>query len=151
MFPHTTFSFYFINTVLSKFVLFIDNYNHNYFHFFFSDGPDSLKIEPYKKKVNITEGDRLGPFTCTADCNPQCVIKWNNKTDEGLGTQSHKSILSIKNIKRINSGTYYCNAVHTKDITRYKEKDMVVNVHCEYINQLVSFFIRYIDTHVKYM
>nr|XP_022307479.1 uncharacterized protein LOC111113475 [Crassostrea virginica] len=46
--------------------------------------PDKLKIFPEPRlnindKLTVKEGDYIGPYTCTADCNPPCDITWKYK------------------------------------------------------------------------
>ncbi|XP_078330709.1 neural cell adhesion molecule 2-like [Crassostrea virginica] len=42
--------------------------------------PDKLKILPEPQpKVTVKEGEIIGPYTCTADCNPPCNITWKYK------------------------------------------------------------------------
>uniref|UniRef100_A0A8W8P403 Ig-like domain-containing protein n=1 Tax=Magallana gigas TaxID=29159 RepID=A0A8W8P403_MAGGI len=52
-------------------------------------GPDILTITPELKlnvddKLTVREGGTIGPFVCTADCNPLCNITWRVKTSDGL-------------------------------------------------------------------
>nr|XP_022306465.1 uncharacterized protein LOC111112892 [Crassostrea virginica] len=50
--------------------------------------PDKLTIFP-KPRLNINdmlavkEGKTIGPYTCTADCNPPCDISWKYKNSSG--------------------------------------------------------------------
>uniref|UniRef100_A0A8W8P1E0 Uncharacterized protein n=1 Tax=Magallana gigas TaxID=29159 RepID=A0A8W8P1E0_MAGGI len=52
-------------------------------------GPDIIIITPEPKlnindKLTVREGDTIGPFVCTADCNPLCNITWTVKTSDGF-------------------------------------------------------------------
>eukprot|EP00105_Crassostrea_gigas_P041559 XP_019925707.1 PREDICTED: uncharacterized protein LOC105335173 [Crassostrea gigas] len=52
-------------------------------------GPDIIIITPEPKlnindKLTVREGDTIGPFVCTADCNPLCNITWRVKTSDGF-------------------------------------------------------------------
>ena len=33
----------------------------------------------FKGKLAVKEGESIGPYTCTADCNPPCDISWKYK------------------------------------------------------------------------
>lgn len=58
----------------------------NLFHLFFSvDKPDRLTINPEPdqdeyNKTTVREGGTVGPFNCSADCNPPCNITWKLKS-----------------------------------------------------------------------
>ncbi|XP_078329740.1 uncharacterized protein LOC111116774 isoform X2 [Crassostrea virginica] len=46
--------------------------------------PDTLTVSPrppfnLNNKVSVKEGESIGPYTCTADCNPPCDISWKYK------------------------------------------------------------------------
>nr|XP_022311308.1 uncharacterized protein LOC111116600 [Crassostrea virginica] len=42
--------------------------------------PDKLKILPEPQpEVTVKEGETIGPYTCTADCNPPCDMTWKYK------------------------------------------------------------------------
>uniref|UniRef100_A0A8W8MRY2 Ig-like domain-containing protein n=1 Tax=Magallana gigas TaxID=29159 RepID=A0A8W8MRY2_MAGGI len=52
-------------------------------------GPDRIIIIPAPKlnindKLTVREGETIGPFVCTADCNPLCNITWRVKTSDGF-------------------------------------------------------------------
>ncbi|XP_065931252.1 uncharacterized protein [Magallana gigas] len=52
-------------------------------------GPDILIITPQPNlnindKLTVREGETIGPFVCTADCNPPCSITWRVKTSDGF-------------------------------------------------------------------
>uniref|UniRef100_A0A8W8P7N7 Uncharacterized protein n=1 Tax=Magallana gigas TaxID=29159 RepID=A0A8W8P7N7_MAGGI len=52
-------------------------------------GPDILIITPQptlniNDKLTVREGETIGPFVCTADCNPPCNITWRVKTSDGF-------------------------------------------------------------------
>lgn len=49
-------------------------------------GPDRITITPepilnINDKLTVREGETIGPFVCTADCNPPCIITWRVKKD----------------------------------------------------------------------
>lgn len=48
---------------------------------YISDNPEELKVTPkpilnLNNKLTVIEGETIGPFNCTADCNPPCNISW---------------------------------------------------------------------------
>ena len=48
------------------------------------DTPDNLNILPQpllnsNDKLAVKEGESIGPYTCTADCNPPCDMSWKYK------------------------------------------------------------------------
>nr|XP_022306464.1 uncharacterized protein LOC111112891 isoform X2 [Crassostrea virginica] len=52
--------------------------------------PDNLTILPQpllnlNDKLAVKEGETIGPYTCTADCNPPCDISWKYKDSTSVG------------------------------------------------------------------
>ncbi|XP_078329236.1 uncharacterized protein LOC111112451 [Crassostrea virginica] len=49
--------------------------------------PDMLSIKPEPQllngKLTVTEGETIGPYHCSADCNPPCSITWEYKDTDG--------------------------------------------------------------------
>nr|XP_022306368.1 uncharacterized protein LOC111112825 isoform X2 [Crassostrea virginica] len=46
--------------------------------------PDTLTVSPrppfnLDNKLTVKEGETIGPYSCTADCNPPCDISWKYK------------------------------------------------------------------------
>ena len=39
----------------------------------------------FKGKLAVKEGETIGPYTCTADCNPPCDITWKYKDSTSGG------------------------------------------------------------------
>ncbi|XP_048749343.2 uncharacterized protein LOC125661400 [Ostrea edulis] len=49
-------------------------------------GPSSVTINPklpVNKTVSVKDGNYIGPYHCSADCNPPCIIKWEYKLSSG--------------------------------------------------------------------
>ncbi|XP_062600220.1 uncharacterized protein LOC134261835 isoform X2 [Saccostrea cucullata] len=51
-------------------------------------GPDEKQIwisppPPPDDRLCVQDGGIFGPFNCTADCNPPCMIQWKNKIPTG--------------------------------------------------------------------
>lgn len=72
----------------------------------FVDKQDRITIipEPDLKEINkmtVKEGDMIGPFNCSADCNPHCDITWKLKTTSGYSDPpSNDGILLPLGVKR---------------------------------------------------
>nr|XP_022310242.1 uncharacterized protein LOC111115704 isoform X1 [Crassostrea virginica] len=49
--------------------------------------PDMLSIKPEPQllngKLTVMEGETIGPYNCSADCNPPCRIAWKYKDTDG--------------------------------------------------------------------
>ena len=82
-----------------------------------ADGPDRLRINSFINEnieLTIKEGEAIGPYNCSADCNPSCDINWQYTDLDGnaheVKTSKNSAILKI-NINRTMSlfsclGTY---------------------------------------------
>ncbi|XP_063442044.1 hemicentin-1-like [Mytilus trossulus] len=77
------------------------------------DGPAVVDISPQKQFHRVNETESVTNITCTADCNPRCILTWTgpNLPDKLSGIAS--SMLNIPKIARNQSGTYKCNASNT--------------------------------------
>jgi hypothetical protein len=85
-----------------------------------TDGPDRLVLLPPAKSVNVTEGSKLGPIVCSAECHPNCNYVWKHGR-RTLGRFSDIDSLEIYNITREQSGTYRCRVNHPDEKTRNKQ------------------------------
>uniref|UniRef100_A0A8W8P3Z9 Uncharacterized protein n=1 Tax=Magallana gigas TaxID=29159 RepID=A0A8W8P3Z9_MAGGI len=69
-------------------------------------GPDRIIIIPAPKlnsndKLTVREGETIGPFDCTADCNPSCNITWRVKdTDGSSDARSEMGTLLQQTVQR---------------------------------------------------
>lgn len=98
------------------------------------DGPETVNITANKEIINVTEGNNLGPFHCSADCNPPCNIEWGSDISRStviFYNLSFGSTLNISDIKRNQSGTFSCQATHINDKKRFKRKEITVDVQCK--------------------
>nr|XP_022307622.1 uncharacterized protein LOC111113623 [Crassostrea virginica] len=85
--------------------------------------PDNISIDPEPElnngRLTVKEGETIGPYDCSSDCNPPCEIKWkykdiNNNVHDASSNGYDLSILKVnKNISLIR-----CVAI-------YKQKDMM--------------------------
>uniref|UniRef100_K1QJJ6 Uncharacterized protein n=1 Tax=Magallana gigas TaxID=29159 RepID=K1QJJ6_MAGGI len=61
---------------------------------------DRLTISPEPElnednKIAVREGDIIGPFNCSADCNPRCDITWKLKSTSGYSDPPQKDGLLL--------------------------------------------------------
>ena len=106
-----------------------------YIHLFIllTDGPNKPVLSPWAKSVNITEGSKLGPIVCSAECHPNCSYVWKHRRrtyDRFSDIRSLQS-LEIYNITRTQSGIYRCRVNHPNDTSRCNKTDVMVTVHCK--------------------
>ncbi|XP_063442082.1 hemicentin-1-like [Mytilus trossulus] len=76
-------------------------------------GPAVVDISPQKQFHIVNETDRVTNITCTADCNPRCILTWTGPNLPAKLPGHASSMLNIPNIARNQSGTYKCNASNT--------------------------------------
>nr|XP_022311460.1 carcinoembryonic antigen-related cell adhesion molecule 6-like [Crassostrea virginica] len=83
--------------------------------------PDNLTILPEPQlnqngKLTVKEGDTIGPYTCTADCNPPCDITWEYK-DSTLGGYFDVASTGLLNSQIVNRSIalYRCIAKYPPD------------------------------------
>ena len=103
----------------------------------FVDQPDNISIDPEPElnngRLTVKEGETIGPYDCSSDCNPPCEIKWkykdiNNNVHDASSNGYELSILKVnKNISLIR-----CVAIYKqKDMMR---KDIELDIQCKYFN-----------------
>ncbi|XP_056002522.1 uncharacterized protein LOC125661645 [Ostrea edulis] len=57
-------------------------------------GPNSVTISPLPpvdKTVSVKDGDYIGPYHCSADCNPPCSIQWKDKLSNGTSIEAESN------------------------------------------------------------
>ena len=97
-----------------------------------TDGPDRLVLLPPAKSVNVTEGSKLGPIVCSAECHPNCSYVWKYKKIGGSFSDIDSSqSLEISSITKQQSGIYRCCVNHPNDTSRLNRTDVMVAVHCK--------------------
>nr|XP_022304465.1 uncharacterized protein LOC111111660 [Crassostrea virginica] len=68
--------------------------------------PDNISIEPEpiltNGKLTVKEGNTIGPYDCSVDCNPPCQINWKYKNTNGTlhDASSNGHELSIESVNR---------------------------------------------------
>jgi hypothetical protein len=96
-----------------------------------TDGPDRLVLLPPAKSVNVTEGSKLGPIVCSAECHPNCNYVWKHRRRTWGRFSDIDSSLEIYNITREQSGTYRCCVNHPDETSRINRTNVMVTVHCK--------------------
>ncbi|WAR06240.1 HMCN2-like protein [Mya arenaria] len=102
------------------------------------DGPSSLMLSPSTLRYIKNEGDTLGEITCSADCFPECNIRWQRTSGVSLNVVSYNAYMSIGKLDRSKRGSYRCEAINpdtrsktTNTVTvdvRYGPDDVTLNV-----------------------
>nr|XP_022305662.1 uncharacterized protein LOC111112451 isoform X2 [Crassostrea virginica] len=107
--------------------------------------PDMLLIKPEPQllygKLTVTEGETIGPYHCSADCNPPCSITWKYKDTDGTihDASSTGHELSMQKVNRSIS-LLRCVAIYEQQ-DRIR-RDIELYVQCKYFsitNLLVLF------------
>ena len=80
-------------------------------------------------KLTVKEGDTIGPYNCSADCNPPCTIKWRYKdtADKVHDASSNGHELSIQKVNR-DMSEFRCVAIYEQN--EREKYNIVLNVQC---------------------
>lgn len=103
----------------------------------FVDKPDKLSIdpEPTLKNGNLTvkEGETIGPYDCSADCNPPCEIIWKYKDTAGTLHDATFSghTLSVLTVSR-NISLLRCIAKYMDERDNKRKHNISLDVQCKY-------------------
>ncbi|XP_048751512.2 uncharacterized protein LOC125663257 [Ostrea edulis] len=82
-------------------------------------GPSSIIISPQlpvNKTVSVKDGDFVGPYNCSADCNPACTIQWVYKLSSGtfgVAKSDGRTLLQQRVLK--DKDSFQCVAKSTFD------------------------------------
>jgi hypothetical protein len=60
-----------------------------------TDGPTSVIISPPDQTISLKDGDYIGPYHCSADCNPPCTIQWKYKLSNGTFLDAKSNGLTL--------------------------------------------------------
>ena len=103
----------------------------------FVDKPDMLSIKPEPQllngKLTVTEGKTIGPYHCSADCNPPCSITWKYKDTDGTihDASSSGHELSMQRVNR-NISLLRCVAIYKPP---YKESQSIeLDIQCKFFS-----------------
>nr|XP_022306361.1 uncharacterized protein LOC111112821 isoform X3 [Crassostrea virginica] len=127
--------------------------NHKYNHYsctardkLESDRSDPVKINPMYtsdkltispspslnlyNKLPVKEGETVGPYTCTADCNPPCDISWKYKdsTSGGFFDVASTALLGSHFVNR-SIALYRCIAQYSPDKDFKIIENIILDVH----------------------
>ncbi|XP_061170406.1 uncharacterized protein LOC133179729 [Saccostrea echinata] len=83
-------------------------------------GPEKVIISPQPPMniLKIREGDKFGPYNCSADCNPPCTFQWFNKIPSGkyeATYQSDSSHVLPEQTSNRSRTLFYCVAYWSED------------------------------------
>nr|XP_022304398.1 uncharacterized protein LOC111111611 isoform X2 [Crassostrea virginica] len=94
--------------------------------------PDNLNILPQpllnsNDKLAVKEGETIGPYTCTADCNPPCDMTWNAFSTSGFFAAASTGLLDSHIVNR-SIALYRCIAQYPpdKEFKEYKSIKLYV-------------------------
>nr|XP_022311879.1 carcinoembryonic antigen-related cell adhesion molecule 6-like [Crassostrea virginica] len=100
--------------------------------------PDNLNILPQpllnsNDKLAVKEGETIGPYTCTADCNPPCNITWKYKDSTSGGYFDVASTGSLDSqIVNRSIALYRCIAKYPPDKDFKKIESINLDVLCNW-------------------
>ena len=107
---------------------------------FFVDEPDMLSIKPDPQllngKLTVTEGETIGPYHCSADCNPPCSITWEYKDTDGTihDASSSGHELSSQKVNRSIS-LFRCVAIYKQ---QYRiRRNIELDIQCKYFSTTI--------------
>ena len=104
------------------------------FHLFI-DKPDIVLISPEPNlnngKLIVKEKENIGPYNCSADCNPPCNIIWKYKDTNGsfhdAPYNGHELIMKRANR---NISLLCCVAIYDKNFR--EKRNIELDVQCKY-------------------
>nr|XP_022304826.1 uncharacterized protein LOC111111928 [Crassostrea virginica] len=105
-------------------------------------GPGILSIKPNPKlnnsRLTVKEGETIGPYNCSADCNPPCEIKWKfkDKDDKVHDASSKGHELSIQTVNRSIS-LLRCIAIYLNETNDKKKHNISLDI--QYLDNPVVF------------
>ncbi|KAK7105321.1 nephrin-like [Littorina saxatilis] len=85
-------------------------------------GPTKNDIELSRHSLAVNQGGSLQQ-QCSAECNPDCVVTWRKKNQQGNWYDVQvDGVLDIPSVRRDNSGVYRCYAenVHGSEYRTFK-------------------------------
>nr|XP_022307624.1 uncharacterized protein LOC111113625 [Crassostrea virginica] len=102
---------------------------------------DKVLINPMSTvdngKLTVKEGETIGPYNCSADCNPPCKIKWRyNDTAGNIQDVSppSKAALSPQIVTR-NISDFRCVAIYNEnDRERY-----IIDLNVQYLDKPLAY------------
>ena len=96
----------------------------------FSDGPDSVSLNPAGPSFVNNKGEQLS-VRCISSCYPGCSFTWTKQGQSGTVTTS--DTLYLSNIQISHAGSYICTVTNTYNgVATPKTKTVTLNVRCKY-------------------
>ena len=107
-----------------------------------TDGPGSVNINPQlpaNQTLYVRDGDYVGPYNCSADCNPPCVIQWKYKLSNGTfrDAESEGGTLTQQQVFR-DKALFQC--VVTSSFNKTLQTTVICESFCVLIVTIYSFF-----------
>ena len=101
----------------------------------FVDKPDNISIYPEPElnngRLTVKEGETIGPYECSADCNPPCEIRWRYKdtanTFHDASSNGHE--LSIQRANR-SILLFRCVAIYEQEDR--EKRNIEIDIQCKY-------------------
>nr|XP_022305637.1 uncharacterized protein LOC111112440 isoform X2 [Crassostrea virginica] len=89
----------------------------------------SGKPDIHNGKLTVKEGETVGPYNCSADCNPPCEIKWRYKDidDKVNDASSSGQELSVLKVNR-NISLLRCIAIYMNKTDDKKKHNITLDV-----------------------
>lgn len=105
------------------------------FQCIFKDGPDKLTITPEpilnnNGQLKVRKGDTIGPFVCSADCNPPCNITWRVKYSDGFSDVPTEMGTVLQQAVQRNTLLFLCISNWEK---RILQQGIQLDVQCKYL------------------
>lgn len=104
-----------------------------------TDGPSSVTISPQlpvDNTVSVKEGDLIGPYHCSTDCNPPCIIQWKYKLSSGTfrDAKSNESTLLPQQVFK-DKASFRCVAKTVSDEKSHEDIKLYImcKIHLQYI------------------
>lgn len=99
-----------------------------------------LNIVPRMPENIINEVDVFGPYNCSVDCNPPCIVSWAFlDSNESVGIKTQGGYLQPQIVNR-NLTLVKCAAKWGTNIS--KENVFRLNIKCKYLISFILIFKR---------
>ena len=97
----------------------------------FSDGPDTISLQPDNNSPSAVEGSVLQDNACSSECYPGCSETWWNVTRNTQ--QGNGNILSLGTVYRYYTGAYNCSVTNqaAPDFRKTLSRSVYLTVQCK--------------------
>lgn len=86
-----------------------------------------MRLDPNISQLTLSEGYKLGPITCFADCIPNCTFTWTKNSSTIIYGPTLERVVQTKD----DGGTYTCIA--SRAGVAFDTRDIVINVRCKFV------------------